>query len=205
MQARRPHVVFVLGPPGAGKGTICQRIVDTFRFVHLSAGDLLRKERDTPGSAYTELILQCINDGKIVPVKITCDLLDRAMRENGSSYFLIDGFPRNHDNLEGWTKAMSEKVTLDFVIHLQCDSDVCMERCLRRGNQDANTIAGRRSDDNMQTLMARLNSYRDDTLPVIGEYTKLGLVRRIDAARSPDDVFADVAGHFRAAFPDLPQ
>lgn len=105
-----PEVVFVLGGPGAGKGTLCRYIVERYNYVHLSAGDLLREERSKPGSQYGELIESHIKNGTIVPVEITCSLLDRAMRtsDNPHGRFLIDGFPRNRDNLDGWNKVRVE-------------------------------------------------------------------------------------------------
>lgn len=75
----KPKVVFVLGAPGSGKGTQCSRIVDTFGYTHLSAGDLLREERARPDSQFGNLIEECIVNGKIVPVEITCSLLENAM------------------------------------------------------------------------------------------------------------------------------
>lgn len=104
----KPQVLFILGGPGAGKGTICKQIVDKYGYVHLSAGDLLREERAKPGSEYGELIEHHITSGTIVPVAITCSLLERAMSNSDTPYnkFLIDGFPRNQDNLEGWTKVL---------------------------------------------------------------------------------------------------
>lgn len=74
-----PKVVFVLGAPGAGKGTQCEKIVEKFKFIHLSAGDLLREERRREGSEYGNLIEECITNGKIVPVEVTCALLENAM------------------------------------------------------------------------------------------------------------------------------
>jgi hypothetical protein len=102
----KPKVLFVLGGPGAGKGTVCKNIIEKHGFVHLSAGDLLREERANPGSQYGELIESHISNGTIVPVEITCSLLDRAMQTSKSPHnkFLIDGFPRNQDNLQGWNK-----------------------------------------------------------------------------------------------------
>jgi UMP-CMP kinase len=91
----KPGVVFVLGAPGSGKGTQCERIVEKFGFVHLSAGDLLREERNTPGSQYGSLIEGHITAGTIVPVEITCSLLENAMQKSNANNFLIDGFPRN--------------------------------------------------------------------------------------------------------------
>ncbi|UYV74322.1 CMPK1 [Cordylochernes scorpioides] len=74
-----PATVFVLGPPGSGKGTQCKRIVEEFGYVHLSAGDLLREERNTPGSQYGELIENHIRNGTIVPVEITCSLIEKVL------------------------------------------------------------------------------------------------------------------------------
>merc|ERR550532_2028564 len=95
----KPNVMFVLGGPGAGKGTQCARIVEKYGHVHLSAGDLLRAERASPGSQYGELIEHHITNGTIVPVAITCSLLERAMKESAKNEFLIDGFPRNEESL----------------------------------------------------------------------------------------------------------
>lgn len=106
---RKPEVLFILGGPGSGKGTLCRYIVERYGYVHLSAGDLLREERAKPGSQYGELIETHIKNGTIVAVEITCSLLDRAMRtsDNPHNRFLIDGFPRNQDNLDGWNKVYS--------------------------------------------------------------------------------------------------
>lgn len=77
----KPKVVFVLGPPGSGKGTQCEKIVKEFGYTHLSAGDLLREERNREGSEYGALIEDNIKNGRIVPVEITCALLENAMNK----------------------------------------------------------------------------------------------------------------------------
>ena len=77
----KPKVVFVLGAPGAGKGTQCEKIVAEYGFTHLSAGDLLREERNRKGSEFGSLIEDYITNGKIVPVEITCSLLENAMNK----------------------------------------------------------------------------------------------------------------------------
>ena len=80
----------------SGKGTVCKKLVENHGFVHLSAGDCLRAERDS-GSPNAELINTYISKGEIVPVAITVKLLKKAMQNNGwtAKKFLIDGFPRN--------------------------------------------------------------------------------------------------------------
>jgi hypothetical protein len=82
MSVAKPNIVFVLGAPGSGKGTQCEKIVEKFDFVHLSAGDLLREERNREGSEFGALIEDFITNGKIVPVEITCALLENAMNKN---------------------------------------------------------------------------------------------------------------------------
>ena len=103
---QKPEVLFILGGPGSGKGTTCSDIVKKYGYVHLSAGDLLREERAKAGSELGDLIETHMRNGTIVPVEITCNLLEKAMQnsDNPKKRFLIDGFPRNQDNVDGWTK-----------------------------------------------------------------------------------------------------
>lgn len=82
------------GGPGAGKGTHCAKLVDTYGFKHLSAGDLLREEHGKPGSEFGELIEHHIANGTMVPID-TCKLIEKAMHESTVDTFVIDGFPRN--------------------------------------------------------------------------------------------------------------
>ena len=93
-------VVFVLGGPGAGKGTQCDKLVRDYGFTHLSAGDLLREEQDREGSEFGSLIKRIIKEGEIVPMEITVQLLENAMNKDlsemhGNGRFLIDG--THHD------------------------------------------------------------------------------------------------------------
>ncbi|XP_014204832.1 UMP-CMP kinase [Copidosoma floridanum] len=185
---RKPEVLFVLGGPGAGKGTVCGKIVKKYGYVHLSAGDLLREERAKPGSKFGELIESHIRNGTIVPVKITCSLLDRAMQNSEVSHnkYLIDGFPRNQDNLKGWTQDMAEKVDLKGVLFFDVSEEVCTKRCLGRGATSG------RSDDNLESLKKRHHTYINDTMPIVDHYKKLGLVYTFNGEKSPGAVFKAV-------------
>ncbi len=90
-------MIFVLGGPGAGKGTQCANLVRDYGFTHLSAGDLLRAEQDREGSEFGQMIKEYIREGKIVPMEVTVQLLENAMmdKNKGLGRFLIDGMSTN--------------------------------------------------------------------------------------------------------------
>lgn len=185
-----PNVVFVLGAPGAGKGTQCEKIVQEFGYVHLSAGDLLRAERKTGGPLAQEIDGH-IRNGTIVPVQITCDLLHKAMQrhmvEEKKFNFLIDGFPRNQDNLQGWQREMSDKANVKFVLFFKVEPDTGIERAIKRGQQGSG-----RTDDNLESLKLRIITYTNDTMPIVDHYDKQNLVRVVDGSPSVDKVFEEV-------------
>eukprot|EP00474_Spongospora_subterranea_P009356 CRZ09814.1 hypothetical protein [Spongospora subterranea] len=187
------HVVFVLGGPGSGKGTQCARIVTEFGYVHLSAGDLLREERAKPESTNGQLIDKCIKEGSIVPVEVTIALLKGAIESNvkaqGAKRFLVDGFPRNKDNLDGWNKTMKE-VNVDFVLFLDCDQSVMEQRLLSRSE-----ISGR-ADDNIESIRKRFITYQESTKPIIDLFEKIGKLRQVSSNGSVDEVFAEISKVF---------
>ncbi|XP_046397176.1 UMP-CMP kinase 2-like [Ischnura elegans] len=185
------NVVFVLGPPGSGKGTQCEKIVNHFGYIHLSAGDLLRKEWAKQNSKYHDTLEHCFRNVKVVPSEITFRLLMEAMVNADSHNFLIDAFPMNDDNLKYWNKEVSNDVNLQFVLYFDCPQEVCVERCLSRG-----TAASKRIDDNTEALKKRFDTYINDTLPIIEHYKSHHLLRTILANRCPDDVFNDLKKEF---------
>jgi UMP-CMP kinase len=189
----RPKVAFVLGGPGAGKGTVCARLVADFGLVHLSAGDLLRAERAS-GSAQAEMINTMIKEGKIVPSEVTVGLLERAMDNSPTKKFLIDGFPRNFENNEAWEKQVQPKCDLAFILFLDCPEEVMESRLLKRGETSG------REDDNLESIKKRFHTYVEQTMPVLEYYEKLGKVRRIAADRTPEEVYNDVAELFKREF-----
>ncbi|XP_017789084.1 PREDICTED: UMP-CMP kinase isoform X1 [Habropoda laboriosa] len=186
--AKKFEVLFVLGGPGAGKGTLCRYITEKYGYVHLSAGDLLREEQTNLDSQYGELINRHIKEGTIVRVEITCSLLDRAMQmsDNPHKRFLIDGFPRNQDNIDGWNKVMSEKCIVKGVLFCDCSKEVCTERCLNRG-----AAGSGRTDDNEEVLAKRHETYITSTLPIIEHFEKQGAVYKVNSMQAPDKVFEE--------------
>jgi UMP-CMP kinase len=189
----KPHIVFVLGGPGAGKGTQCKLISDEFNFVHLSAGDLLREERQRPGSEYGELIESYLREGQIVPVAITCSLLKRAMEGHGweNGKYLIDGFPRNMDNLEGWKKAMDGLVEEKFCLFLDCPESVMEERLLVRGATSG------RSDDNLDSIRKRFKTFIESTMPIVESFKVQGKLRVVPTDQSVQSVWEAIRPLFK--------
>jgi UMP-CMP kinase len=126
-------------PARAGRASF---LVKEFDFVHLSAGDLLREERGNPSSQYGELISSYIKEGKIVPVEITVNLLLNAMNKSsksGRSSFLVDGFPRNADNIEGWERVVGDKASVLGCLYLDCPESVMESRLLERDKTSGRT------------------------------------------------------------------
>lgn len=185
-----PNVLFVLGGPGAGKGTQCGKIVERFGWEHISAGDCLRAERNDPNSPNGALINKYIENGEIVPVEITVKLLLQAMKKSPSNNFLIDGFPRNADNLQGWYKTVGEKARVHGVLFFDCTEEIMESRLIKRGNDAESSGGKRRKDDNPESIRKRFRTYVNDTRPIIDTFAQMGKVYRFDATLpSPDEVF----------------
>lgn len=180
-------VVFVLGGPGAGKGTQCANLVAKYNFTHLSAGDLLRAEQERPGSQFGDLIRSYIKDGLIVPMEVTIQLLENAMTEalqksSGSSTkgrFLIDGFPRKMDQAQKFEESVCPA---RMVLFFDCPEKVMEERLLERGKTSG------RADDNAESIRKRFRTFIETSMPVVDYYEKQGKVVKVDATPSPDAV-----------------
>lgn len=181
----RPKVLFVLGGPGAGKGTQCEMLSNEFSMVHLSAGELLRIERQS-GNENGLLIDSYLKDGKIVPVKITLDLLKKAMQSSKCNRFLIDGFPRNWDNIQGWEENMHEVCDVDGVLFIDCAENVLQDRILNRG------LTSGRTDDNIATVKKRFSTFHESTMPIMKHYENSNQLMRICGDRNKNEVFADI-------------
>jgi len=190
----KPSVFFILGGPGAGKGTQCANLVNEFGLVHLSAGDLLRAERNS-GSSDAELINNYIKEGKIVPVEITVGLIKKAMERHmglGNDQFLIDGFPRNADNLEGWNKIMSDFAEVPFLLLLECTEDEMTKRILKR----AETAEVARKDDNLETLKKRFKVFVEQTMPVVDQFKEMGKCKVVESIGDVESIYANIRRHF---------
>ncbi len=163
--------------------------MEKFGYVHLSAGDLLRAERES-GSTLADMINTYIREGKIVPADVTVRLLRSAMEQSGNQKFLIDGFPRDVQNLECWQSQMNSLVEIQFLLFLDCPEAVMLDRLLERGKTSG------RSDDNVESIRKRFLTYEQSTRPIIEHFRNIGKIREVDAHRPIEEVFAEVSVHF---------
>jgi len=189
-------VIFVLGGPGVGKGTQCEKLVRDYGFVHLSAGDLLRAEQNRPGSQYGDLIRQNIREGTIVPSEVTVKLLENAISENldrphdndngwedGKGRFLVDGFPRQMDQAIQFDETVCRS---SYILFFSLTEDVMLQRLVERGKTSG------REDDNVESIKKRFRTFVDTSMPVVDHYRKQNKVVEIDASPPIDDVYTNV-------------
>ncbi|KAL1983903.1 hypothetical protein VTN96DRAFT_9756 [Rasamsonia emersonii] len=181
-------VVFVLGGPGAGKGTQSENLVRDYGFTHLSAGDLLRAEQVREGSQYGDLIRHHIREGTIVPMEVTVALLSNAMSDTlakGTSKtkparFLIDGFPRKLDQAIFFEETVCPS---RLTLFLNCPEDVMQARLLKRGETSG------RDDDNIESIRKRFRVFQETSMPVVHHYEKHGKVISVEATGTREEVY----------------
>eukprot|EP00899_Mesostigma_viride_P017523 jgi/Mesvir1/25772/Mv01945-RA.5 len=186
---REAEIVFVLGGPGSGKGTQCERIVAEFGFHHLSAGDLLREEVAS-GSETGVMCATLMKEGKLVPMDVTIQLLRKAMLASPKRKFLIDGFPRAPDQADEFEKKVAH---CQFVLFFDCPLETMQQRLLKRGETSG------RADDNLETIKKRFDTFNESSLPVAHRYEQQGKLRKISAVPPPDEVYKEVRRAFGAS------
>lgn len=210
----------LLGPPGAGKGTQAETIVNEFSIPHISTGDIFRqniKEQTELGKKAKGFMDQ----GLLVPDELTVELVkDRIQKDDCKNGFLLDGFPRTivqADALEEALNSMEQK--LDCVINIQVSTDLLVQRAVgRRICKDCgqtyhmtfnkpekegicDKCAGellQRKDDTEETVSTRISVYQQQTEPLIDYYTKKGIIINVNGEEPIPEVGKQIVAKMRA-------
>jgi len=173
--------LILLGPPGAGKGTQAQRLVERYGIVQLSTGDMLRAavRAGTPVGRKAKDVMA---RGELVPDEIVVAIVaDRIDEPDAAQGFILDGFPRTVPQAEALDRMLAEKgLKLDAVIELKVDPAILLGRVEKRIADMKAQRQPLRADDNPETLKTRLDAYRAQTTPLINYYGKKGVLKTVD-------------------------
>lgn len=199
--------IILLGAPGAGKGTQASKIAQKYNILHISTGDIFRANIKG-GTEIGKLAKSYIDAGKLVPDEVTCDIVeDRLKKDDIKGGYMLDGFPRNIFQAE----RLDKFAHIDLCLNIEVDEKLLMDRiCGRRvcacgQSYHVSTLNGattcqkcggtlyQRADDNPETVKARLNTYNEQTAPLIGYYRAQGKLASVTSGDgSPDEVFAQI-------------
>jgi adenylate kinase len=175
--------IVLFGPPGAGKGTQSQKLIDDFKLVHLSTGDMLRAEKKS-GSDLGQRVAAIMESGALVSDEIVIELIAKRLDTYpDAAGFIFDGFPRTVAQAEALDQLLSEKSTaITCMISLKVPDEELVERLVKRGQESG------RSDDNEETIRKRIAVYNAETLPVADYYRSQDKLNEVDGVGSIDEI-----------------
>jgi adenylate kinase len=186
--------IVLFGPPGAGKGTQSQKLIDKYSLIHLSTGDLLRSEI----AAGTELGLKAkslMDNGLLVPDEVVIGMIANKVQENKHvNGFIFDGFPRTVPQAQGLDKLLFDNNTeISCMIALKVDDEELTKRLLLRGQ-----TSGRPDDQNEELIRKRVQEYNTKTTPVADYYAGQGKFYAVDGIGEIDEIFDQLCRHINA-------
>lgn len=179
--------IIIFGPPGSGKGTQSERLIQEYNLVHLATGNLLRDEvsRQTPLGIEAKRIM---DDGKLVSDEIVIGMIRSKLTEHMSAAgFIFDGFPRTVAQAQALDALLEELGhPINVLLSLEVPEDELRSRLLHRG-----AIEGR-TDDNEVTITKRIHEYLDKTKPVADYYQEQQKLVRIPGVGTIDEIYSSI-------------
>ena len=185
--------IILLGPPGAGKGTQAQILVEERGMVQLSTGDMLRAARSS-GTEMGQKVAAIMDAGELVTDEIVIGLIEEQLQNTDGNGFIFDGFPRTltqADALGDLLEANGQG--LNAVVELRVNDDVLVKRIVGRAEEARAAGKEARADDNEESVKVRLLEYYKKTSPLIGYYYAKGDLKSVDGLAEIDAVKADIA------------
>ena len=185
--------LILLGPPGAGKGTQAQHLVQRHGIVQLSTGDMLRAavKAETPIGLKAKDIMA---NGGLVPDDVVVGIIaDRIEEPDAANGFILDGFPRTVPQAEALDRLLKSKgLELDAVVELRVNEGALLRRVENRIAEMKSRGEAVRADDTPEVLSKRLESYRAQTEPLVDYYAEKRKLATIDGMKAIDEVQADI-------------
>ena len=211
--------IILMGPPGAGKGTLAKQLKEAFDLVHISTGDMFR-DAIKAHTALGDLAASYINRGDLVPDDVTIGLVkERLSQKDCDAGFLLDGFPRTLPQAEALSEIAKEiSRPIEVVINLDCDNEELVRRIssrrvcrtcgapyhvvtLKPRKEGVCDLCGgelyQRKDDNEEALKVRLEHYVQDTKPLLDYYAKEGLLESFNSLVGKEQLFDEVSSFLK--------
>ena len=174
--------VIIFGPPGAGKGTQSDKLIEKYNLIHIATGDLFRMHLGNNTSLGLEA-KKYMEEGNLVPDKVVIYMVEDKIKENlNSNGFIFDGFPRTIAQAVSLDK-ISAEFKISKVIVFEAGRDELIKRILNRGETSG------RSDDTEESVSVRLEVYEKDTAPLIEYYEQKNLVAKINAVGEVENIY----------------
>ena len=185
--------LILLGPPGAGKGTQAQRLVNQHGIVQLCTGDMLRAAV-AAGTPIGQRAKDIMAKGALCPDELVVGIVeDRIQQPDARKGFILDGFPRTVPQAEALDRMLAKHdVALDAVIELRVDEAALLHRIENRVAEMKARGEKLRADDNAEVLHRRMAAYREMTEPLIAYYQHQGVLRTVDGMASIPEVTAAI-------------
>ena len=184
----KPRIVFVIGGPGYGKGTQCKRIVQNFKYQSFSTGDLLRQYVKDKKDGYEEIDNQ-MKEGKLISSSTLMKVLKEYILNSRNKKILVDGYPRNQENVDVWEKEMKDLVEVKGALYIEVSNEEMKKRLLGRNEG--------RADDNEETIAKRLTTFEKETKPIVEYFEKQGNLIKIDGMKTVDEISKEIGDKFK--------
>ncbi len=180
--------IVLFGPPGAGKGTQSEKLIDKYKLAHISTGDLFRKNLKE-GTKMGVLAQKYMDEGNLVPDEVVIGMVDDKIKEtNKSNGYIFDGFPRTVEQAKALDELMNKNETpISTMISLEVPEDELMKRLLERGK-----TSGRPDDQNLDKIKTRIQVYQDETLPVASYYQQQEKHNKVLGVGKIDEIFENI-------------
>ncbi len=181
--------IFIIGPQGSGKSTQAEILAKKLNYLHISSGKVLREMKEKKDPLGVSLANNFWLKGNLVPDDKIDAILFKKFEESDVPGFVVDGYPRNLNQLQLFLKHENDNEWyILFAYYLMVSEDICLERI------ESRIAIEKREDETSEAIKKRLEIYYKDTLPIINEFDKMGILRKINGEQSIEEISFEIQG-----------